>query len=162
MSLTIQQIEEAKRHTVYTDEAYHEHPDCIRIAVAWLAAQKRLKHPAKKGCCFALKHVIESWAGRYISSSDVEVAAHLLGLKGEYPDYNFSRRLTRPGLWRLEGIESAMTMENYLGQYEDAYSSLETEPGKIIKAEEGHRGKQTADTSGKTTTTPAADETARL
>ena len=126
MFLTDEHIELGKQQTVYTlNPARHEHSDCIRIAVAWLEAQKRLKNPSFGRGGHPLKHIIESWAGRYVSQNDVEVAATLLGLLGAYPYFNISSRLTRPSLLRLDGIEQAMKHKNYLGWYDAAYSRLE-------------------------------------
>jgi hypothetical protein len=119
MHVSDDQIEEAKRRTHYsnhsnTGEPNHEHPDCIRIAVQWLDAQRRLKSPAVGRGGWPLKHIIESWGGRYVSMNDVEVAATILGLRGIYPYFNISSRLTKPSLSRLEGIEEAMKHPNYL------------------------------------------------
>jgi hypothetical protein len=109
--LTDQEIEEAKARTKYrldSERPLHEHNDCIRIAYEWLRAQKRTINPPRKNR-FALKHMIENWGGRYVSQNDVEVAATLLGLEGEYPSYNFSRRLVWPSERRLGGIAEAKT-----------------------------------------------------
>ena len=57
-----------------------------------------------------LKHYIEEWAGRYVSTSDVEVAATLHPeINGQYPFYNISSRLTEPSVSRLENIGEALT-----------------------------------------------------
>ena len=126
MNITDEQIDREKQHTMYTDTAHHEHPDCIRIAVQWLAAQQWVKRPNRRALR-PIKHIIESWAGRYVSEADVCVAATLLGLQGRYPYFNISSRLTRPNLSRLEGIGEAMTQKNYLGHYGEVYSGLEEE-----------------------------------
>jgi hypothetical protein len=94
----------------------HEHPDCIRIAYEWLSAQYRIKVVHKR--YLPLKHIIESWAGRYVSKDDVAVAAKVLGLEGEYPNYNISKRLVKPCRQRLKKIESAQTQNNYDEKYE--------------------------------------------
>ena len=83
----------------------HEHPDCVRIAFAWLDAQTRIKSRLKAQV--ALKHLIERWGGRYVSSHDVQVAAGLLGLEGDYPFYNLSSRFTWPDRARLKGVGEA-------------------------------------------------------
>jgi hypothetical protein len=60
-----------------------------------------------------LKHFIEKWGGRYVSQSDVEVAAELHPkIKGTYPYFNISARLTRPSDARLNNIHQAKT-QNY-------------------------------------------------
>jgi hypothetical protein len=94
----------------------HEHPDCIRIAYEWLSAQYRTKVVYKRH--LPLKHIIESWAGRYVSKDDVVVAAKVLRMNGEYPNYNISKRLVKPCRQRLEKIESAQTQKNYSEMYE--------------------------------------------
>ena len=56
----------------------------------------------------ALKHIIEAWGGRYVSTSDVEVAATLHPeIRGTYPHFNISARLTEPSKNRLAGISEA-------------------------------------------------------
>lgn len=107
------EIETAKRRTEYRLESrLHPHNDCIRIAYEWLDAQKKIKSPTKKQ--FALKHLIEKCAGRYVSSSDVCIAAELhTEIFGRYPFFNISSRLVEPSLERLNGIEEAMKHMNY-------------------------------------------------
>jgi len=111
--ITDEEIEQAKSQTTYTlDSQLHEHNDCIRIAYQWLDAQKNTKRINPKG--YALKHMIEKWGGRYISTSDVCVAAQLHpAIEGKYPQFNISARLTEPSLERLKGIPEAMKHQNY-------------------------------------------------
>ena len=105
--LTTEQIEEAKTRTVYSlKDKRHEHDDCIRMAYEWLDAQVKTKGTTKK--TYPLKHIIEKWAGRYVSTSDVEVAATLHPeIIGEYPHFNISARLTLPAQRRLSGSGEA-------------------------------------------------------
>lgn len=105
--LSDEEIERAKRATRYTLEApTHEHPDCIRMAYEWLDAQKKTKGGTRS--TLALKHIIERWAGRYVSTSDVDVAAAMHPeIKGAYPHFNISIRLTEPSKDRLKGISEA-------------------------------------------------------
>ncbi len=113
--LTDKQIEQAKKTTRYSlgDDIVHEHNDCIRMAYEWLDAQKKIKGPTSK--TYALKHMIEHWCGRYISTSDVDVAAHMHPeIHGQYPHFNFSARLTRPSTDRLTGIGEAFTQGYHL------------------------------------------------
>ena len=106
-------IEKAKAKTRYSENPpYHEHQDCIAIAIEWLSAQKRTKRPGKRTAP-PLKHIIESWAGRYVSQSDVEVAATVLNIPGRYPHYAISQKMIKPSLSRLDGIGEAMTQLNY-------------------------------------------------
>lgn len=102
-------ITKAKKETKYRDnEPHHGHDDCIRMAYEWLDAQTKTKNPTKNR--WALKHIIENWAGRYISQSDVEVAAHMHPeIIGSYPFYNISSRLTEPSQSRLSRLPEAGT-----------------------------------------------------
>lgn len=102
-------IAKAKNETKYRDnEPHHEHDDCIRMAYEWLEAQTKTKNPTKTR--WPLKHIIENWAGRYISQSDVEVAAHMHPeIIGSYPFYNISSRLTEPSQNRLSRFSEAGT-----------------------------------------------------
>jgi hypothetical protein len=115
--LTDEQIEEAKKWTKYsTAEQLHQHNDCIRIAYEWLDAQDIIV--SKQSHAFALKHLIEKWGGRYVSQSDVEVAACMHPrIRGSYPRYNISARLTLPADDRLDGIGEAHTHPNYREQH---------------------------------------------
>jgi hypothetical protein len=105
--LTDKQIDDAKIKLRILD-ANHEHNDCIRIAYEWLDAQTKTKAP--RDIVKPLKHLIEKWAGRYVSASDVEVAASLHSqIMGKYPRFNISSRLTEPSVERLKGIGQANT-----------------------------------------------------
>lgn len=110
--LTSQQIAAAKaayRYPITTDK-HHEHDDCIRLAYEWLDAQNVRETQSKK--TIDLKHLIERWAGRYVSQADVEIAARLHPrIKGTYPNFNLSDRLVLPSDRRLEGIGQAMTQD---------------------------------------------------
>lgn len=108
--LTDQMIQLGKSITNYGSlGAHHEHNDCIRMAYEWLDAQ--LKNPPKK-CqrSFQTKHLVEEWCGRYVSIADVLVAAKLHpDIKGDYPCFNISAKLTEPSKQRLIGIGEAFT-----------------------------------------------------
>lgn len=122
---TRQQIAEAKA-TAAVANGFHQHDDCILIACQWLDAQKRVKKPNQQSWSRPLKHIIESWAGRYVSSDDVTVAAHLLGLKGTYPRFNISTRFTLPSTRRLEGIGEAMRHQSYRENHDiNTYARIE-------------------------------------
>ena len=103
--LTAKDIADAKSR-LNKPEGLHQHDDCIRMAYEWLDAQVKIK-----GFCrhrFPLKHLIERWAGRYVSQSDVEVAALLHpAIRGDYPCFNISSRLTEPSTKRLSGVGKA-------------------------------------------------------
>jgi hypothetical protein len=108
--LTAQEISEAKRRVRYENEraALHEHDDCIRIAYEWLDAQTKTRGPI--GRTLPIKHMIEKWGGRYVSQSDVEVAAELHPeIEGRYPHFNISARLVLPSDARLANIPEART-----------------------------------------------------
>ncbi|TPI80435.1 hypothetical protein [Mesorhizobium sp. B2-8-9] len=107
--LTSEAIAKAKLNTPYgTKDRFHEHDDCIRIAYEWLDAQKKIQGPTPK--TRPLKHLIEQWAGRYVSQNDVEVAANMHPeIFGTYPHFNISARLIEPSPSRLVGIAEAHT-----------------------------------------------------
>ena len=93
-----------------TGAALHQHNDCIRLAYTWLDAQKRTKKARTAKACnwVALKHIIENWAGRYVSSSDVLVAASLHpDIIGSYPLFNISKTFIHPSSFRRVGIGEA-------------------------------------------------------
>lgn len=111
--LTAGDIASAKKRTKYRfgdREIFHENDDCIRIAYEWLDAQVKTKGPTKK--TLALKHIIEKWGGRYVSQSDVEVAAEMHPeIQGIYPHFNISAQLTKPAAGRLKSTPSAHTQD---------------------------------------------------
>lgn len=103
-------IKSVKSISASSYDGHHEHNDCIRIAYEWLDAQK--KNQTKIRHTYPIKHFIERWAGRYVSTSDVIVAAYLHPeISGQYPKYNISSRLTLPLDSRLLEIEQANTMD---------------------------------------------------
>lgn len=106
-------IEKAKFRADYNLESpHHEHNDCVRIAYEWLDAQKKTKTVPQRG--HASKSLIERWAGRYVSQSDVSVAAELHpDIRGTFPHFNISARLIEPSLSRLSNIGEAFKHENY-------------------------------------------------
>lgn len=83
--------------------------DPVLIAFQWLDAQLlRKKHNLQQQ---ATKHLIENWAGRYVSEDDVKVAAYLHPLiKGDYPSFNLSSRRVWPHTRRLVDIAAAGSM----------------------------------------------------
>ncbi len=99
--------------------------DCVRIAYEWLDAQVRTRKT--RYLASPLKHYIEAWAGRYVSQPDVELAAYLHpAIRGRYPFFNISLRLTEPHQRRLEGIEEAGKHPNYREHgYRKIYSRVE-------------------------------------
>lgn len=109
-------IAEAKKRVSYSlsEAPLHEHDDCIRMAYEWLDAQVKTKRHTRY--CRPIKHIIERWAGRYISTSDVDVAAELHpDIRGTYPYFNISSRLTKPSTDRLKGIGEAFTQGYHKG-----------------------------------------------
>lgn len=104
--LTDEQIEHGKASAKLQLEGHFEHNDCIRMAYEWLDAQRKTKTLRKT--YDPLKHIIEKWSGRYVSTSDVEVAGWLHpDIRGTYPNFNISSRLTMPALTRLDNIGEA-------------------------------------------------------
>ena len=105
--ITAKQIKEAKKKARLRDP-HHEHYDCILIAYEWLDAQKKTKK--HRNVPHELKHLIERWAGRYVSQSDIEIAAYIHpSITGNYPFYNISSKLTEPSTNRLKNIGEAFT-----------------------------------------------------
>lgn len=125
--LTDEEIEAAKARTRYSlsEGPHHEHNDCIRIAYEWLDAQAKLKAPNARRSR-PLKHIIEKWGGRYVSTTDVDVAAELHpDVHGRYPHFNISSRLTRPSDVRLSGIGEAFS-QGYRERFEETiYATAE-------------------------------------
>lgn len=121
--ITKEQIEKAKQEVILKGSGHHEHDDCIRIAYEWLDAQKKTKNP--RNVSHGLKYLIERWSGRYVSESDVEIAAHLHPeITGRHPFYNISSRLTEPSVDRLKNIAQAFTQGGKAPQRGD-YSNKE-------------------------------------
>ena len=124
--LTKERIQQAKESIRYTEYSpHHEHDDCVRIAYEFLSAQPVLSQPPprhKRGLFYSLKSIIEHWAGRYVSTDDVKLAARILGLKGEYPFYNIPIAKTRPLTSRLTNIKEAFTQrESYNNCYAEHF-----------------------------------------
>lgn len=118
------QIAEAKANTQYQTDPLHEHDDCIRIAYEWLDAQPKLKGVRRSAR--PIKHIIESWGGRYVSQGDVEVAAQLHpDIHGEYPYFNISAGLIEPNRRRLAGIGEAGMQASSYTRYRDVYRTQE-------------------------------------
>jgi hypothetical protein len=110
-------IEIAKKETTYSLEAHHSHNDCIRMAYQWLDAQKKIK--TKCSIPHGIKNIIRQWAGRFISISDVEIAAFLHpDIHGQYPRFNISSRLTEPSIDRLKDIPEAFTHPAYRDDFD--------------------------------------------
>lgn len=121
--LTDMRIENGKKNVTYSLKkgGHHEHNDCIRMAYEWLDAQKKIKKSNKKS--LAIKSMIEQWCGRYVSRSDVDVAAFIHpDIKGTYPFFNISSRLTEPSILRLYGIHQAFTQ--YKSYHNDSFQTL--------------------------------------
>jgi hypothetical protein len=114
--LTAEMIDDAEARLGRRPAAVREHDDCVRIAYEWLDAQKRTQERYKHQR--PLKHMIEAWAGLYVSQSDVELAAELHPtIKGRYPNYNVSGDLVEPSLSRLNEVKMANTQPAYRDQH---------------------------------------------
>lgn len=102
---------------------YHESNDSTRIAYAWFDAQKTVRTGQT---CLPVKHMIESWGRRYCSTDSVIVAAYLHPrIKGTYPSFNLSARLTLPAFERLYPIDEAGIHPDYAGKYPNEYAVRE-------------------------------------
>jgi hypothetical protein len=127
MVLSDKQINDAKNRAPLQLQGHFEHNDCIRMAYEWLDAQVKTKN--RRMTYKPIKHIIEKWSGRYVSTSDVEVAAWLHpDIIGTYPNFNISSRLTFPSVLRLSGISEA-GKHNPIGAHynNDTYSINEKE-----------------------------------
>ena len=104
MIITDEQIKDAKASTPYSLEPHHMNDDdSIRAAYNWLDAQPKLRGLTTKP--LAIKHIIERWAGFYVSLTDVEVAAHMHpDIYGSYPVYNIHCNFVHPLDCRLVGL----------------------------------------------------------
>lgn len=123
--ITDKQIENAIREAGKKN-GMNQHHDCVRAAFEWLDAQKKTKLPRKSH--LPLKHLIERWAGRYVSQSDVEVAAHMHPeIRGMYPSFNISSRLTEPSLSRLGGMLESGTHHYQTSHKKTDYTYHEVE-----------------------------------
>lgn len=112
MMLTDERIQAAKKTTLYSsaERPLHEHNDCIRFAYEWLDAQVKTKGKIKTA--LQIKHLIERWAGRYVSTADVDVAASLHpDVQGHYPYFNISARLTNPSAARISMLGQAFSQD---------------------------------------------------
>lgn len=100
----------------------HSSNDRIRAAYEWLDAQENTKIAISSH--FPIKHMIESWAGFYVSREDVEIAAHLnSSIRGEYPYFNIRKALTLPSKKRIENL--TIKNEGYEMAYQDCYKKEE-------------------------------------
>lgn len=135
MELTAERIERTKQIMSYSPKhgaPLHEHDDCIRIAYQWLDAQIKVK---RIGGFEPWKHIIEKWGERYVSQSDVEVAAEMHpDVAGVYPRFNISARLVLPSRHRLIGVGEAGKHKRY-GEWNSglSYYWLEAEDGSLTK-----------------------------
>lgn len=110
--LTDEEIKVAIKATILPEdiEHGHDHLDCIRIAYAWLDAQKLTKKPNT----FPTKGLIRSWALRFITYSDIYVAAFMHpDIKISGKKLNISRRYVMPLKSRLDTIGEAGKHPNY-------------------------------------------------
>lgn len=71
----------------------------VRIAMEWLAAQMPKVSGASQE--LPLKHIIENWAGSYVSTTHVKIAARLLHIPGEYPLFHLQSNWVFPNIDRL-------------------------------------------------------------
>lgn len=102
--------------------------DCVKIAYAFLSAQKSTQNK-RRGLGAELKTCIEKWGGRYVSHGDIDMAIKI------HPDFtgnnsfcNISKSLIMPCYHRLSSITEAKT-QDYSFQADDneldAFKTLE-------------------------------------
>ena len=97
-----------------SNNALHQHNDCIRIAYIWLDHQKVTKRT--RFTASAIKHDIERWAQRYISSSDLIVAAHMhpdIIINPAHHTLNIHQKFITPPIDYLYKISEAFKHPNY-------------------------------------------------
>lgn len=126
--LSEEKIQYGKDNVNYSlkEGGHHEHDDCIRMAYEWLDAQRKTKRPTTK--TYPIKHIIETWAGRYVSRTDVEVAAFLHPeIQGTYPHFNIDSRLTRPSDSRLNDLVEAFA-QTYREDFDPSIYSAHEQP----------------------------------
>jgi len=110
--LTDQQIDNAKKETIYPFAPHNQHNDCIRICYEWLDAQVKTKNA--QTFIHDWKFLIRPWAKRYVSKTDIMVAALLHpDVFGKFPYYNISKRYTEPSIGRLYEIPEAFKHMDY-------------------------------------------------
>jgi hypothetical protein len=115
MALTVKQIEEALHRTkraqrmIVGEGGHSEHPDCVRICIAWFSAQRRGKLTAHR----PIKHIIEAWGGRYVSMLDVMTAADMLDLGSRYERLRISSKFVFPSVFRISEMGQAFAHPNY-------------------------------------------------
>lgn len=96
--------------------------DQVRVAYAWLDAQKKTKNP--RALYIPLKHIIEQWAKRYVAATSVQVAADLHpDVTGVYPNFSISSRLTYPNIARIGSLSGRDP--NYTSRYMSEYKVVE-------------------------------------
>lgn len=117
-TLTQERIAEAKKIAAYdSNDKHHEHDDCIRIAYEWLDAQRKIKGSSSR--FYQVKHLIENWGGRYVSTADVIVAGELHpDIHGSYPNFNLSANLTEPSDKRLVRIDESFRHKDKRGSHD--------------------------------------------
>lgn len=135
-SVTSKVILEAKKVKYCNDKnPYHEHDDCVRIAMEFLDAQPLLvsvppRH--NRSLRYSLKSMVEHWAGRYVSAADVRLAGKMMKLKGNYPFYNIPIKKTKPHHSRLSEIPEAYTQRSTYEGNPEHFSNEEVAIGIII------------------------------
>lgn len=91
--------EQVAERLVDVRPAGHNPHRSVRISMEWLAAQTPKVSAASQE--LPLKHVIEKWAGSYVSTTHVKIAAELLHIPGDYPLYHLQSNWVWPDIARL-------------------------------------------------------------
>ena len=121
-NLTDAQIMREIENLPVNEQCYVHSCDQVRLAFQWLDAQKKLKRPNKRP--WLEKHVLERWAGRYISWCSVEVAGRLHPeITGNYPCFNIGNRFIYPNKRRQIDIAEAGIHPNYSACAHRAYDN---------------------------------------
>lgn len=110
-------IDKAKAQIKSDTIDYSSTNDSIRVAYHWLDAQNTIKGSCSKA--LDLKRLIREWAGLFVTTLDVELAAFLHPkIKVKYSKFNISARLTEPSLERLKDIKAANSHPGYRDDYD--------------------------------------------
>jgi len=137
------EIERAKSEHFYGSlPPFHEHNDCIRAAYEWLDAQVPFTVTSRRNVTFRpLKHIIERWFGRYITRTDVEIAASMHpSIRFSYDDgYNLGEHLILPSPARVRHLSMFLAHDKHTGDCCDTlvYRYTENDGGFEIVSD-GH------------------------
>jgi len=108
--------------------------DEVMMALQWISVQKRTKNKHTYFANAPLSNLIQDWASSRVHREAVSIAAKLLGLKGEYPNFNLGRGFVLPYRYRLLGLKKVMEHGNQAirKSHRPDYRRFENEHGQIL------------------------------